>query len=285
MREIVMPERTGFTFSKNETGARSQRAGYSQFATYSHTGSHSGTVPNFPSSILSDQTSADDEKISLRSGRLRQVIRSLKADAASKVNEGLTPAVVLILLTILYDLIEIPVVTAFKLHGLLIFVLLIVTLGAIALDRSIQNRYSHRERVFQGMLAGMFFWFSANTAGRLQPGESAFQTNVIYMLLAAMVVVTLWRTVLPAGAKYFALVFLLNWIGRFVIARQLIMIQNWNFPAAIQWTYAWIALICMFLLVIWLFFGSRRQSQRSWAAVGIWFCGMEAISLFLGWPL
>ncbi len=280
-----MPERAGFTTRNIEPGAKVKQSGYSRFAAYPQTGTLPTTARHFPSSPLSDPTPEEESKLSSRKAGLKNAIWVIRADAASKVNDGLIPAVVLILLTLLYNLIEIPVVNAFELHGLLIFLLLIITLGAIALDRSIQTRYSQSERVIQGMLAGMFFWFSAKSAAHLQPAGSAMQTNVIYMLLAAMIVVALWRTVLPAGAKAFALVFLMNWVGRFIVTRQLVMFQNWNFPAEVQWIFAWIALITMFLLVLWLFFGSRRQSQRSWAAVGIWFCGMEAISLFLGWPL
>jgi hypothetical protein len=280
-----MRERTGIPKGDIKAGTSAKQDGYNLFASYSKVSSRYEVNPKTSLTVHAGQILGDSAIRPPILSRLRGMIRLIRADSASKVNDGLAPAIVLILLSVLYELIAIPVEHAFKLHGLLIFILLILTIGAIALDRSIQTRYSQTERVFHGMLAGMFFWFTASAAAHLQPAESTAQANVIYMLMAAMIVIALWRTVLPIGAKFFSLVFLLNWVGRFIMARQLVMFRTWNFLAGVQSTYAWIALISAGLLILWLFLGSRRQVQRSWAAVGIWFCGMEAISLFLGWPL
>lgn len=275
----------GFSNDKIASGVKPSQARNHLFATYSKVGTRHVVNPNYPLAMSDDQLCGDTRTRPVGINGWRRLLQLTRADFQSKINDGLTPAFVLILLTVMYDLIAIPVERAFELHGLLIFILLLLTLGAVALDRCIDSRYTQTERVFHGMLAGMFFWFTASAASLLGLPDVQPQANVIYMLLAAMVAVALWRTVLPIGAKFFALVFLFNWIGRFLISRQLSLFQSWDFLTGFRWTYGWIALAAAALLLAWLFFASRRQAQRSWAALGIWFFVMTAASLFLGWTL
>ncbi len=280
-----MPGQTSATNKKIAPGIPGKESGYSQFASYTKISTPVDRASGQPLTVRAGQV------IDHRKGRLavppglHGLVSQIKADSASKVNDGLTPPVLMILLTMLFNLTLLPIERAFKLPGLLVFVLLILALGAIALDRSIQVRHSLAERAFQGMLAGMFFWFAASSANRLASFVTTTQVNVIYLLLVSMVVIALWRVVLPTGVKFFAMVFLLNWAGRFLFTGQLALFRSWNLPSSIQFSYAWIAVICLLMIVIWMFLRSKYQVQRSWAAVGIWFCGMQALSLFLGWTL
>lgn len=279
-----MPGQTNASKKKFEPRTPAKERGYSQFAPYAKVGSPKDGAAGVSLTAQPGQVAARLKDRPKFLSRLCTLTAQVKADHASKVNDGLTPPILMILLTVVYDLTLLPIERAFKLPGLLVFVLLILALGAIALDRSIQARYSQAERAFQGMLAGMFFWFSASTANHLASTVIITQANALYLLLVTMVVIALWRSVLPVGGKFFALVFLLNWAGRFFFTGQLALFRSWNFPVQVQVTYGWIAIACLVMIVVWMFVRSKRQIQRSWAAVGIWFCGMQALSLFLGWP-
>jgi hypothetical protein len=216
---------------------------------------------------------------------LREFYANFGREATSKVNDGLIPPVVLILLTLLFNLIVIPIEFVLKLPGMLVFVLLLISFGAIALDRSIQARYSHSERAFQGMLAGLFFWFAADTIGLL--GETNFnsQSSILFMLLVALVVTAMWRSIFPSGVKFFAIVFLLNWIGRFLFSGQIELIQGSNAIFNAQNVYGVIAVVCVVLFVFVLFLRTKSRSQRLWFAIGIWFFGLQSLTLLLNWTL
>ena len=158
--------------------------------------------------------------------RSKTFFHQLKLDVSSKINDGLIPPVVLILLTLLFNLIVIPIANVLKLPGLLVFILLLLSLGSIELDRSIQGRYSHTEQAFHGMLAGIFFWFSVDSVGYITAADNFSQAAVIFMLLVSLVVIALWRTVFPSGVKFFAMVFLLNWVGRYLFSGDFSLGQN-----------------------------------------------------------
>jgi len=268
-----------------ESGTPNMEDQVTHFSSYTGTDSQNDGQPILHVNARAGHAHRQAEMKQSLSPRRDYGFRLVGQDFFSKVNDGLAPATVLIVLTVLYDLVLLPIERSLNISGMLIFVLLLLALGAIMLDGSITARHTQTECAFRGMLSGLFFWFSANTVARLAPAQNATQSVVMLMLMVTMIIVALWKTVFPIGVKFFTVVFLLNWIGRFLITNQLAVLQNWNTPMPVITAFSWIALICVILLVVWLFVGSKYHIQRSWTAIGIWFCGILAISLFLGWPL
>jgi len=216
---------------------------------------------------------------------IRNMLKWIGKDSVSKVNDGLVPPVVLTLLGLLFSLLVQPVQQILLLPGMLVLGLFTLAMGAYSLDRCIQERYSQPERAFQGMLAGSYFWFSADIASRLGEGVSSIQTSAIMMLLVALVLTALWRTVFPIGVKFFGMIFLLNWVDRFLFTGQGALLKIWNFPAQMQTVYGWIAVSITVLLIGWIFLRSTSRIYRLWAAAGVWFFGLQAVALLCGWAL
>ena len=212
-------------------------------------------------------------------------IQKIRNESASKINDGLLPPIVLTLLALLYSLLVQSVQRLLLLPGMLVLGLLMLALGAYSLDRCIQERYTQPEQAFHGMLAGTYFWFATEVALSIGGGQISIQTSSIIMLIVGLVITALWRTVLPIGVKFFSMVFLVSWIDRFLFTGQDALIKIWNLPEYIQTGYGWIALGIAILFIGWLFLLSSSRIHRLWAAVFVWFFGLQAVALLCGWSL
>ncbi len=216
---------------------------------------------------------------------VRNFLKRIGEESVSKVNDGLVPSIVLTLLALLFSLLVQPIQQILLLPGMLVLGLFTLAMGAYSLDRCIQERYSQPERAFKGMLAGSYFWFSADIAIRLGGGENSIQTSAIMMLLVALVLTALWRTVFPIGVKFFGMVFLLNWVNRFLFTGQSAVVKIWNFPIQIHTMYGWMAVGIVVIMIGWLFLHSSSRIHRLWGAAGLWFFGLQAVALLCGWAL
>jgi len=280
-----MNERTGFSNNNYEPGGSPKSIRSALFTSYAEVSAQNDGATGNHFGLQTGQAPLPAIKKQALLSRLRDGYQKIRQDFAVKVNDGLMPAAVLIMLTLLYDLIFLTIARSINSSTMLIVILLLIALGALTLERSIQARSPQAECAFQGMLAGMFFWFSANTALRLAPSYHATQSIAVIILMVAMIVIALWKIVFPTGVKFFSVVFLLNWIGRFLLSNPLSLLGNWNYPVDLLAAFGWIALICTVLLTFWLFLGSKYHIQRSWIGISIWFGGILTISLFFGWPL
>ena len=188
-----------------------------------------------------------------------------------KISYGLLPAVVLVTLTIVMNLLIDPVLSAFGSPGLLVYTLGILAVGMIALERCVQMRYSETERAGFGIVAGLFLWFAVDSANRMEQIGLGIEVGLILLILAGLIVWTLWKPVFPMGVKFFALVFLLNWAARFMIGLQVQLATE--FPL-FSWTYqitGFAGLVGVLFFMLWILAQAESKIHHLWAAVGAWF--------------
>lgn len=188
-----------------------------------------------------------------------------------KISYGLLPAVMLVIVTIAMNLLIAPVLSAFGSPGLLVYTLGILAVGMIALERCVQMRYGETERAGFGIVAGLFLWFAVDSANRMEQIGLGIEVGLILLIVAGLIVWTLWKPVFPMGVKFFALVFLLNWAARFLIGLQVQLATD--FPL-FSWTYqitGFAGLVGVLFFMLWMLAQAESKIHHLWAAVGAWF--------------
>ncbi|GIV66857.1 MAG: hypothetical protein KatS3mg047_1250 [Bellilinea sp.] len=203
----------------------------------------------------------------------------------SKLYDGILPALVMILLALLFKLLFIPVEVMFGIPGLLIYTLIFLAGGVYSLGKSVQMRFDEITRAWYGLIAGLSLWFAVETAGHL--GESSFSIEVeaVMLLLAVLVTTTLWKTVFPLGVRFLAFVFLVEWTLRFWLGLHALLAGSFTF---FQWSYylsGFIALSSLIFFLLWMFFKAESRVHHLWSAVGVWFCTLMILIIFFQMPL
>lgn len=203
----------------------------------------------------------------------------------SKLYDGIFPALVMILLTLLFSLLFLPVEIVFGLPGLLIYTLVILAGGVFALGKCIQMRFNEITRAWYGVVSGLLLWFAVNTAGRLGEAAVSMEVQAVMLLLATLVIMTLWKTVFPVGLRFLVLVFLINWTLRFWLSVHAFLAVDFEF---FRWSYyfsGFIALSALIFFLMWMFFKAESRIHHLWAAVGVWFCALLVMIIFFQMPL
>jgi len=203
----------------------------------------------------------------------------------SKLYDGILPALVMILLTLLFNLLFIPVKIVFGTPGLLIYTLIILAGGVYTLGKCVQLRFDEITRAWYGVISGLLLWFAVNTSGRLGEITVSMEVEAMILLLAVLVVTTLWKTVFPLGLRFLAFVFLVDWTLRFWLGIHAFLAESFEF---FQWSYyltGFISLSGLIFFLMWMFLKAESRVHHLWAAVGIWFCTLMVMIVFFRMPL
>jgi hypothetical protein len=100
--------------------------------------------------------------------------------------------------------------------------------------------------------------------------------------MASLVVGVLWRSVLPLGARFFFLTFLLNWAGYLFAAVQKELSPLSPVFALAQRAVGALCALATLFVISWILFRTRRRLQRLSGALVIWFLISMAIYAFHG---
>ncbi len=203
----------------------------------------------------------------------------------SKLYDGVLPALVMILLTLLFNLLFIPVYVMFGTPGLLIYTLIILAGGVYSLGKCVNMRFDDITRAWYGLISGLLLWFAVSTAGRLGESAISIEAEAVMLLLAVLVVATLWKTVFPLGIRFLVFVFLVEWTLRFWLGLHIFLIESFKI---FQWSYylsGFIALSALIFFLLWMFLKAESRVHHLWAAAGIWFCTLMVLIVFFQMPL
>lgn len=209
-----------------------------------------------------------------------QVIRNLNGEQIT--NYGFLPAAVLISLSLFLPLLVNPLRALSGLPGILVYTLTLFALGLFALNRCVSSSLGQTTRAWYGLLAGVFLWYAIQTAHGLGEIQITPVLGMIFVILAVLVVFTLWRPVFPLGVKYAVLVFLMNWAARYLILTQAGLASEFRL---FQYTLSFsgfIALVALIFSLLWMVLGAELKIQRMWAAVGVWISAIMILMIFGG---
>lgn len=192
------------------------------------------------------------------------------ADVLTRLNDGLVPAVLLLALTMMMDMLIYPIQTAAKREGLLIYLILVLAMGIFALEKSTHPRGTEIGHAISGMVAGQFFWHSLWIIQLLGGIDLSPQGTLLVLVVITSLGLTLWRPVLPLGVKFFLISFMASWINRFFVNNSITQSARIDFYNGLFYATGFLALAGVVFGIAYLIFRAEFKVQRLWAALGIW---------------
>lgn len=191
-------------------------------------------------------------------------------DVFSHLADGLVPALLLLALTMMMDMLIYPIQVTASREGLLIYLILILAMGVFALEKSTQSSAAEIGRAISGMVAGQFFWHAFWIIQLLGGIELNPQGTILVLVLISLLGLTLWRPVLPLGVKFFLVSFLASWVNRFFINHSIIQSTGADVYTWLFYATGFLALAGVVFGIVYLIYKAEFKVQRLWAALGIW---------------
>lgn len=208
--------------------------------------------------------------------------RNIPPGASKRVVEGVVPALLLIALTLVMDLMIYPIQASARNEGLLIYFFISVIMGVIALDRSTVSSQQDVFRAVSGMIAGQFFWHSLLLIQVFTNINLGSVASIMILVLVTWLGFTLWRPVLPLGVKFFFLSFLTSWFTRILLVQILVQARLGTSSAALYYFIGFLAAAGILFGVCYLIFRASYKIHRIWAALGLWQVGLIGLSVAFG---
>src|SRR5512140_1047115 len=206
----------------------------------------------------------------------------LTQDLRSKLVDGLLVAAVMVLFTLVMALLIRPVEILSGRPGILIYTVLLLAIGMVALERSINPRFNEIRRAGWGLAAGLVAWAVIELSNMLGEQTLVSETGVLTLMLVGATIGILWRKVLPVGLRFMAIVLLACWAGHLIIYGQIFM-------AGVDASFNRVGQIAGFVVVgiavltlLWILLESRTRMQRISGALVLWYCVISLIYLFRG---
>lgn len=197
----------------------------------------------------------------------------------SKLRDGLLPALVMLLLIVVPSLLMLLIQTRFGRPGLLVYMLVLLMLGMILLERSLHEDRSIIRRAWYGLAGGMLTWMATEVTDRLSEAGLISLDAVPFLLILGLVIAILWRRVLPLPARWFVLAFFLNWASRLIISGEQFVVDHLPhlqliYPVTIGIGIA--GALAWFFMIIWR---SHNRLQRIQAAIGLWISSLLVLEV------
>lgn len=200
----------------------------------------------------------------------------------SVVLDGLLLVAVLTLLALLLNLLIAPLGSLFGRAGLLIYTLVMIAVCAYCLDRALVPGFYETTRAWYGAVSGVIAWVVVALTDKLGVDALTQLSAVVWLILFGLVTAILWRRVLPIGARYFFMTFLMSWVARFLmVAKESLMNLNTDYVAYLNLS-GYVAILGALIALIWMFLRSRQRTQKMWLGVWVWFFVIIALGVFVG---
>jgi len=205
----------------------------------------------------------------------------LPKDLTTRLSDGLIPALLLLALTLMMDMLIQPIHTTANREGLLIYLSLVLAMGVFALEKSTHSRGTESARAIAGMVAGQFFWHSLYIIQLLGGINLDAQGTLLILVLITLVGTTLWKPVLPLGVKFFLMTFMASWVNRFFINHSVEQSAGIDLYAGLFYATGFFALVGLVFAIAYLILRAEFKVQRLWAALGIWQAALVTLIVLL----
>jgi hypothetical protein len=214
--------------------------------------------------------------------QMKRILTDNNGDWWSKLTDGILLALILLLVWMTVFLTIRPINAMFGPPGLLLYVLALMAVSVYTLQQSIISRRPDTQRALFGIAGGFLAWSSVLITSQMGVPIFPNLASLLLLVLMALVVAVLWRSVLPQGVRFFFLTFLMNWVG-YIYAG----VQEWAVPISPIFALARPVLGVLFCLAIlyvlgWILFQSRRRLHRVSGGLILWFLISLVIYAFGG---
>jgi hypothetical protein len=204
-----------------------------------------------------------------------------KWDWVSKLRDGLLPALVLVLLVIVLSLLIPPIQEFLHRPGLLVYMLILLTLGVVFLASALHEDQPITRRAWYGLAGGMITWMATEVTDRLSSSGLTSINAVPYFLIIGLFVTILWRRVLPLPVRWFILVFFLNWVSRFIVAGEQTLVVYFPQANLVYLVTALLGIAGIVTSLLFITWRSRERVQRMRMAVWLWFSTLVVLEVLV----
>ncbi len=200
----------------------------------------------------------------------------------SKLTDGILTSGILILIWMMVALAIRPISVIFGPPGLLIYALGLLAVAMFSLQQALVPGRIDITRAWYGLAGGFLAWSVVEVISYLGVPIMPSMAGMVLLIMVALIVWLLWRTVLPVGVRFFSLTLLLNWAEHVFMRIEEVLA---NMSPVFQLLYratGFLAVFAAFMALGWILFQSRRRIQRISAALTIWFLLSLALYVFRG---
>lgn len=193
---------------------------------------------------------------------------------------GIFPVLALVTVSQAVQLLVQPALIVFNTVGLLAYSLILLLSGTLALDRSIQARFNEPTCACFGLTAGLLYWSSIkiNLNSTLDGDQGYLPVVIIAAVIFA--IATLWKRVLPLGARFFVVSLVANWVlhtlfdSFYRLAAYFKYYQT--FMLIIGVLFFTSLIVCIACMI-----KADTKIQKLWAALIGWICAMAVLSALI----
>ena len=206
----------------------------------------------------------------------------INRDWWSKLTDGVLASAVLVLIWMMVALAVHPISAIFGMPGLLVYVLGLLAVAMFSLQQALVPGRMDTTRAWYGITGGFLAWSVVEVTAYLGVPILPNPAGLVLLIMAALVIWLLWRTVLPVGARFFFLTLLLNWAEHvFMRIGEMLAVYSPVFELTYRAT-GFLAVFAAFLVMGWVLFQTRRRMQRIHGALIVWFLISLALYVFRG---
>ncbi len=201
-------------------------------------------------------------------------------ESVSKLSDGIGNSIRLLLLYFITTLIYLPLDAFFHQIGVLIYILILLALAVFELQRSLAVRTSDSKRAWNGMAAGVYFWQVIRFTTEITSIKLFQQAGIIFWVMTALIVATLWAKILPVGIRTAMFTLLVSWLGK-IYTVGYGYLSNWApFVVFGYQSLRYIVGLLGILLLFYIVVKSENAASRSYAAILIFFSILFSFLLF-----
>jgi hypothetical protein len=190
-------------------------------------------------------------------------------ESVAKISDGFFAAIKLILAYYLTRLLLVLVERFLGMPGVIIYVIILMALGAFFLYRSWAIDISDHARAGRGMLAGLLFWQAFVMIADFGQYPLFERLGILFWLMMVIVMFTLWKKIQPVGIKMGLAVFLVCWLGRIFFTG---LAQTVDWIPALQLAYnsiRWLVVASGLAAIVYIIYRSRNAVSRGLAGIFI----------------
>lgn len=198
----------------------------------------------------------------------------------SRMTDGIFSAALLLLVSITILLVIPPIEVLFGRPGLLIYMVCLLAVAMYALQQALIPLHTDTIRAWYGIAGGLLAWSVVVVNSALGVSILPNLGTIVFLVMVAMIVMLLWKNVLPLGARFFSLTFLISWAEGVFLSIQPWLASFSPIFALLLRLMGVLALAGAVFVSIWIILRSRGRIQRVSGALALWFLFSLFLSIF-----
>jgi hypothetical protein len=162
--------------------------------------------------------------------------------------------------------------------GVMVYVLALLAVSIMCLERSINSQASDVTRAMNGIASGALAWTVVELSNYIGSLAIESVTGGLIFIMVVLITATIWRRGLPMGIQYFGGTFVLLWGGYLVVAAKNTFSAWWAAESTILATLGWVFILLAAVAAVLILLKSRNRLERLWGSLLIAFFMVLALN-------